>query len=476
MRIVQTFWTAGQDPLKHAFGWFHPEYNLMSWALSCLSLREHYDEVALYTDSEGKRILIDKLHLPYTEVNVVFDDFLCLPQHWALAKIKTYSLQTKPFLHVDGDVFVPKPFSEEILQAPLIAQNREIGTEYYRNMVNKILAYSTLKFPIFLKEGMQADSLPSYNMGIFGGQDLFFIGHYCRQVMEFMDDNHLNDTESINSKASCNVLYEQIFLALIVEYQQKKVSTLISQGFIDNGYTVGDFCDLNKYEQKAFFHILGGHKGNPHVLEMLEKAMLRNYPQKYKEILSLFPYRFRRLNPDVHFIKPPVSAERCIAQYEDFLDEQELKWESLIFDDVFQWELCCARSVPLMEEIIENKTCPHLIRHPHYVLFNIPQVWHPWATEQLKIHLNWDRKAPLNRILVMPTLGERGMKESGISEMQFKILSVLGGRSMTWDELLQEIVGEFNIENEDAQKGIKKHLNSEIRYLLQKGIVFALDK
>ena len=55
MRIVQTFWTAGQDPLKHAFGWLHPEYNLMSWALSCLSLREHYDEVALYTDSVGKR-------------------------------------------------------------------------------------------------------------------------------------------------------------------------------------------------------------------------------------------------------------------------------------------------------------------------------------------------------------------------------------------------------------------------------------
>ena len=64
MRIVQTFWTAGQDPLKHAFGWLHPEYNLMSWALSCLSLREHYDEVALYTDSEGKRILIDKLRFP----------------------------------------------------------------------------------------------------------------------------------------------------------------------------------------------------------------------------------------------------------------------------------------------------------------------------------------------------------------------------------------------------------------------------
>lgn len=34
MKIIQTFWTAGQDPLKHNFGWTHPEYNLMSWALS----------------------------------------------------------------------------------------------------------------------------------------------------------------------------------------------------------------------------------------------------------------------------------------------------------------------------------------------------------------------------------------------------------------------------------------------------------
>ena len=41
MKIIQTFWTAGQNPLKHSFGWAHPEYNLMSWALNCLSLREN---------------------------------------------------------------------------------------------------------------------------------------------------------------------------------------------------------------------------------------------------------------------------------------------------------------------------------------------------------------------------------------------------------------------------------------------------
>ncbi len=51
MRIIQTFWTAGQDPLHHPFGWPAAEYNLMSWAMSCISLREHYSDVVLYTDS-----------------------------------------------------------------------------------------------------------------------------------------------------------------------------------------------------------------------------------------------------------------------------------------------------------------------------------------------------------------------------------------------------------------------------------------
>ncbi len=80
MRIVQTFWTAGQDPLKCDFGWRHAEYNLMSWALSCICLRMHYDEVALYTDEEGKHVLIDLLNLPYTEVHVVYDRTLGLSE------------------------------------------------------------------------------------------------------------------------------------------------------------------------------------------------------------------------------------------------------------------------------------------------------------------------------------------------------------------------------------------------------------
>ncbi len=48
MKIVQTFWSGGRSPLEHSYGWPHAEYNLMSWTLSCLSLRKHYDRGALH--------------------------------------------------------------------------------------------------------------------------------------------------------------------------------------------------------------------------------------------------------------------------------------------------------------------------------------------------------------------------------------------------------------------------------------------
>ena len=81
MRIVQTFWTANNSLLENGFGWFHPQYHLMSWALSCLSLREHYNNVVFYTDSNGYNIFIDLLKLPYTDVVVQYDDLPCPDVH-----------------------------------------------------------------------------------------------------------------------------------------------------------------------------------------------------------------------------------------------------------------------------------------------------------------------------------------------------------------------------------------------------------
>ena len=77
MKIIQSFWSAGKDVYADGFGWKHPELHFMSWALSCLSLRRNYKDVALYTDSEGYRVSKELLKLPYMEVTVCYDGLSC---------------------------------------------------------------------------------------------------------------------------------------------------------------------------------------------------------------------------------------------------------------------------------------------------------------------------------------------------------------------------------------------------------------
>ena len=91
MRVVQTFWSGGKDPLIDSFGWLSPQHHFMSWALSCLTLRQNYDEVFLYTDSVGYAIFAEQLSLPYSEIIIQYDNLDCHPTHWAYRLSRTDS-------------------------------------------------------------------------------------------------------------------------------------------------------------------------------------------------------------------------------------------------------------------------------------------------------------------------------------------------------------------------------------------------
>ena len=106
MKIIQSFWTGDRDALHSSYGWLTPMDHYLSWILSCNQLRKQYDQVCLVTDQQGYEILVEGLSLPYTEVKICLDTLNGYnPNLWALAKIKAYSIQKEPFVHVDGDVF-----------------------------------------------------------------------------------------------------------------------------------------------------------------------------------------------------------------------------------------------------------------------------------------------------------------------------------------------------------------------------------
>ena len=64
-KIVQSYWSKAYKNSPNS-GWAFRETHYMSWALSCLQLKQFYDEIELITDSEGADLLINKLHLPYS--------------------------------------------------------------------------------------------------------------------------------------------------------------------------------------------------------------------------------------------------------------------------------------------------------------------------------------------------------------------------------------------------------------------------
>ena len=459
MRIVQTFWTAGRNPLEYSFGWLRPEYNLMAWALSCLCLRKYYDEVALYTDEQGRHALIDLMHLPYTEVHVVYDETLCPPQHWSYAKIKTYSLQTKPFLHIDADIFLFKPIAEDVAKAPLIAQSKEVGTAYYRQIMDKLLSDSTLELPEYLEEGLKEKSIASYNMGLFGGNDMAFIQAYCEEALAVCNRN-----KAICVNGNFNLLFEQMLFAYKAKEEKVPVSTIFPQVFNDNGYTVADFCQLNRHDEKVFFHLLGGHKRNQEVIETFVETFITLYPDYYKQIQSLYPRHYQRGISKGTVCVLMMSDDMPIESYISFLNKAEEDWSTLSWEDLLEVERRCVEGKRLScHKDMPDDIC--ICRNPYLRYFDVPASWNEEAIQIMRKRLSCKEDAPIEWVAVIPTLSPKTRKEYVLYELEHQVLEQIKGCAMPVSELLNKLI--------DKSKSEKMRILwlSEIRILLNEGLL-----
>ncbi len=470
MIIAQTFWSSGKSLTESGFGWLHPEYNIMSWALSCLCLKEFYDNVVLYTDSEACRILIDKLHLPYTEVFVKYDDFACLPQHWAYAKVMTYSLQAEPFLHIDGDVFLPRVLDEKINNSELVAQNRETGTGYYKCMAEKLLCRNSLFFQPYLYKALLADSIPSYNAGIFGGNDLSFIHHYCEEVFRFFNENKLNIHGSMNENLNCNVIFEQVLFAALADIEGRGVKTVIDDHINDVGYTFDDFCDLHKFSSRSLFHIIGGHKQNRNICLMLERTLLERYPEIYKRIIKLFPTRHPGYTKCDLQADYTLDVQMCMAQYYDFYNRVSRYLSLLDSDELLDIECRKYKYFEFVNahEVERSEYCIFL--NPHVFVYHIPEEWHPDAVNLLASRLGENGNRHFD-VVVIPSVTSCPLKELAIGDMAYNIMTVLS-RKTKYREIVDFIKRNVLINNKSVSKNIDDCILREIEFLLYNGIVF----
>lgn len=323
MRIIQSAWACNQSNiLTSNSGWLSPEYNLMSWTLSCLQLKQFYPEVVLYCDQVYAEMLIDNLQLPYSDVVCNLDDLNKYhPQLWALPKIYTYSQQEKPFLHVDGDVFIWKEFSDQLLKGDLIAQNIEAATDYYQKIMTSLelgLSY----FPNeIVDERKSKKPILAYNAGILGGNDISFFKEYTSKAFEFVDKNRLH-LSKINI-SSFNIFFEQYLFYCLVNKQNKKVNVLIPETIGDNQYKgFGDFTKV-PYE-KHYLHLLGNYKKNDYFCKQMADRLRQDYPEYYYRIIELYKKNKKPLFADYYYTIENTS-EKCLMDRYNYLKSNYLK-------------------------------------------------------------------------------------------------------------------------------------------------------
>ncbi len=285
MKIVQTFWTGNQEGTAYLdikAGWASAEYHWMSWALSCFLLRRHYDQVELFTDELGKSILIDLLNLPYTKVHIVFDEsFQVREELFSLAKIWTYGIQDEPFIHVDGDVYIWKPFPDSFSRSGLIASNLEIDL-FFNKEVLKAVHDCSFVIPQHLEGIFKEEHIYACNAGIFGGNDLTFIKKYCDVANNFISDNEKKFEQMKIS--DLNWLIEQISLFYLSKSEKVPVTYLIKNPVENPLYH--DFWKFSEIPFVELVHPVGGCKKEGYVLDHLSKRLRLEFPYVYYSIVK----------------------------------------------------------------------------------------------------------------------------------------------------------------------------------------------
>ncbi|MGB3181584.1 MAG: DUF6734 family protein [Cyclobacteriaceae bacterium] len=287
MKIVQSFWSKPffrPEGTRLHGGWPHRRYNYISWALSCLLLSEHYDTLEIVTDEMGKEILIDKLGLPYTSVQVVLDKLNHYhPDLWALGKLHAYSIQEEPFLHVDSDIFIWKPFSDRLAAAPLVAQNMESYTSHYTFQYGEVYQYFDT-IPSYLQDlDKQFEYIPAINAGILGGTDLEFFRTYTAAAFDFVNAN-INAINRLTDIGGFNSVYEQSLFRFLSKDKGKDITFLFSDS-PDTPENIGYIHESANHDD--FVHCVGGFKRQYMVYALMESRMKALYPDHYALIDEL---------------------------------------------------------------------------------------------------------------------------------------------------------------------------------------------
>jgi hypothetical protein len=286
MKAVWSFWSKPYWSTPHPI-WANERYHLLSWILSFECARKHYPDTMLITDDNGARLLIDMLHLDFSEVSTALNNLRDYDiRWWSLGKIWAYRAQKEPFIHIDNDVFMWKRLPHEVETAPLFAQNPENLNDYN---------YDPSKFTeVSRKGGWIPEELSRFSAalgeeiaiccGILGGHRVDFISDYADKAMKLAERS-----ENIPLWPHVGIdtlLLEQCTIYACYKYHRARPDSPFQN--ISIRYLFNSFSEAFTEQCAAalgYTHLIAAAKKNMRFLSNLENHVKTVYPEHYERCI-----------------------------------------------------------------------------------------------------------------------------------------------------------------------------------------------
>jgi hypothetical protein len=281
MRAVWSFWS---KPYRGGKGrtWLEPKHHLQAWALSLRMARQHFPETQLVTDTPGKALLVDSLGLEFTHVSTELDRLRDAdPGWWALGKLMAYSLQNKPFIHLDTDVFLWRALPPAVLSSPVFTQSPErhslLDPWCGIRRIEQLFERHGQSIPVEWQWTSSRNTTwhREENCGIMGGNRVDFIRYFARLAIDLaMRPAYAAMWAELPDKFGLNMTLEQFLLGACLDYHRVNPQSPFRGVTIRHVFENGDDpYNPQVAARTGFTHLLGGCKSHPEVAARLDRRV-----------------------------------------------------------------------------------------------------------------------------------------------------------------------------------------------------------
>jgi len=265
--------------------WLEPRHHLLSWVLSLETARRHFTTTALVTDTVGAELLVEGLGLRFDEVSTQLDR---LPASaagwWGLGKLIAYGSQSRPFIHVDSDVYLWSPLPDRLVTAPVLGQNAELfvpGSSYYEPEALEAVLADGGWLPEEWRwiRNRPAPALGAVCCGIVGGTDVEFLAHYAAQASGLVTrDGNQWCLGQLRDCGEHMIVIEQFLLWACLEYHRANPSSRFHDVRIEYLFPTEEKA-YDGPASSAYTHLIGHAKRNQLIVNRLETRVRRQYPR-----------------------------------------------------------------------------------------------------------------------------------------------------------------------------------------------------